>query len=95
MKKIRLSIQEIVRDFEMMIRYHERLDAEFDFEKATDTEIEEFRLHMVEMTEKYLPTYKEHLSEDYFKPDTPAFDRALELYGELYENFRHMFYQML
>ena len=47
------------------------------------------------MAEKYIPNYKKHVSEEYFKDYTPTFDRALELYGELYRNFKEMFYQMV
>ena len=41
-KKIKLTIQEIVCDFERMVRHHERLDVHFDFEKADENEIDEF-----------------------------------------------------
>lgn len=93
--KIELTIHEIVCDFEKLIRRHERLGALFDFEKADDDEIERFHTEMVELMEKYLPTYREHLSDEYLNEDTPTFDRALELYGELYRNFKEMFYQMI
>lgn len=94
-KKITLSIQEMVCDFEKLVRSHERLDVQFDFEKADDDEIDRFHTLMVEQMEKYLPNYREHISEEYFRDDTPTFDRALELYGELYKNFKEMFYQMV
>ena len=94
-KTIRLTIQEIVHDFEMLVRYHERLDVEFDFEKANQDEIDRFHTDMVSLSEKYLPNYREHVSDDYFKGETPAFDKALELYANLYENFREMFYQLV
>ena len=93
--KIQLTIQEIVCDFEAMVRHHERLGALFDLEKADDDEIDEFHTEMVGLMEKYLPTYKEHICEEYLKEDTPTFDRALELYGELYRNFKKIFYQLV
>lgn len=94
-KKIKLSIQEVVCDFERLIRHHEHLDSLFDFEKADDATIDEFHTEMVELMEKYLPTYREHVSKEYFRDDTPTFDKALELYGELYRNFKEMFYQLV
>ena len=94
-KKIQLSIQEIVCDFEKIVRYHERLDVQFDFEKADDKEISRFNSEMVAMAEKYIPNYKKHVSEEYFKDYTPTFDRALELYGMLYENLKEIFYQLI
>ena len=93
--KIKLSIQEVVCDFERLLRHHEHLGVLFDFEKADDATIDEFHKEMVSMMEKYLPTYKEHISDEYLNEDTPTFDRALELYGELYRNFKEMFYQMV
>ena len=38
-KKIKLTIQEIVSDFEKMVRCHERLDVLFDLEEATEYDI--------------------------------------------------------
>ena len=39
---IKLSIQEIIRDFEELVRYDERLDVHFDFKKAKDEDIHDF-----------------------------------------------------
>ena len=94
-ERIKLSIQEIVCDFEGMLRHHERLGVRFDFEKADDDEIDEFHTEMVKLMEKYLPSYKKHVPEEYFMEETPVFDRALILYGELYGNFKEIFYQLV
>jgi hypothetical protein len=93
--KIRVSIQEIVCDFERMIRHHERLDVLFDLERAEKSDIDEFYGHMARLARKYLPNYMEHVSDEYLMNDTPAFDKALELYGILYENYQQMFYQLV
>jgi hypothetical protein len=95
MRKIRLHIDEIVRDFERMVRHHERLDVHFDFEKATDAEIDAFYRDMLELVEKYIPTYEKHLSEEYYAEDATTFSRALQLYEMLYENFREIFRQLI
>ena len=50
---------------------------------------------MLSLVEKYLPTYREHVSEEYMMGDTPKFDRALELYGMLYENYQNILYQLV
>ena len=94
-KAIKLSIQEIIADYEMMIRHHEHLDTQFDFERAEDRDIDRFHKEMVELIEKYLPTYKKHIPERYFSENADTFEKALILYGELYENFRQMFYQLV
>ena len=94
-KKIKLTIQEIVCDFERMVRHHERLDVHFDFEKADEGEIDEFHAEMLELMEKYLPDYEKHVPKDYLKEETPLFDKGLILYGELYRNFKEIFYQLV
>lgn len=94
-EKIKLTIQEIVCDFERMIRHHERLDVHFDFEKADEDEINQFHDEMLGLMEKYLPSYERHVPKEYLMDETPLFDKALILYGELYNNFREMFYQLV
>ena len=94
-EKIKLTIQEIVCDFERMIRHHERLDVHFDFEKADEDEISQFHDEMLGLMEKYLPSYEKHVPKEYLMDETPLFDKALILYGELYNNFREMFYQLV
>ena len=94
-EKIKLTIQEIVCDFEKMIRHHERLDVHFDFEKADEDEISQFHDEMLGLMEKYLPSYEKHVPKEYLMDETPLFDKALILYGELYNNFREMFYQLV
>ena len=94
-KAIKLTIQEIIADYEMMIRHHEHLDTQFDFEMAEDRDIERFHEEMVKLIEKYLPTYEKHISERYFLENADTFEKALMLYEELYENFRQMFYQLV
>ena len=92
---IKLTIQEIVCDFERMIRHHERLDVHFDFEKADENEIDEFHAEMLGLMEKYLPSYEKHVPEEYLMDGTPTFDKALILYGELYRNFKEIFFQLV
>ena len=94
-EKIKLTIQEIVCDFEKMIRHHERLDVHFDFENADEDEISQFHDEMLGLMEKYLPSYERHVPKEYLMDETPLFDKALILYGELYNNFREMFYQLV
>ena len=94
-EKIKLTIQEIVCDFEKMIRHHERLDVHCDFEKADEDEISQFHDEMLGLMEKYLPSYERHVPKEYLMDETPLFDKALILYGELYNNFREMFYQLV
>ena len=94
-KKIKLTIQEIVTDFERLIRHDESLVAHFDFEKADESKIAKFHDEMVAMSEKYIPNYERHLGGEYFSGELSTYEKALELYSMLYENFREIFYQLI
>lgn len=93
-EKIKLSIQVIFKDFERLVRYDERLDVYFENQLAVDEDVEKFFNDLEEMMSKYLPTYEEHMSREFFLDDTPVYDKALELYKDLYENFRFIFSQL-
>ena len=91
-KTITLTIQEIVSDFEKLVRYDERLDALFDSKKANDEKIDEFYNFTLEMTQKYLPDYEKNIDGNI---DEVNYDNALKLYEVLYENFREIFYKLI
>ena len=93
--KIKLSIQEIIEDFEKLVRYDERLEVYFENQKASDEDIKKFLNEVEGMTSKYIPTYREHMPPEFFSEDISDYDRALELYKRLYENFREIFYQLI
>ena len=91
-KTIKVTIQEIVSDFEKLVRYDERLDVLFDSKKANDEKIEEFYNFTLEMTEKYISDYEKHIDGNI---DEVNYDNALKLYEMLYENFREIFYKLI
>lgn len=88
---ITLSIQEVVDDFEKIVRYDEQLDVLFDNKKADNKKIEEFYNVILEMTKKYIPTYKKHVGN----VDEINYDNALKLYEMIYENFKEIFYKLV
>jgi len=92
---IQLSIQEMVKDFEELNRYDERLGVLFDLEKATDKEINDFFSYMVFLAKKYIPTFERHVSEKYYSGESTKYDKALILYEMLYENFKEIFYKLI
>lgn len=94
-KKINLTIQEIVGDFEKLVRYDERLDSLFDNELANEGHIEKFHQDLVELIEKYLPSYKDKINKRYFSDDVSTYEKAIILYKPLYENFKEIFYQLV
>lgn len=95
MQKIQLSIQEIVDDFEKLVRYDERLGVYFENQKASDEDIKKFHQDLEEIALKYIPNYKEKMSEEYFSNDFSDYEKALELFKMLYENFREIFYKLI
>lgn len=90
--RIKLTIQEIVNDFERLIRYDERLEVLFDNEKADKKEIEKFYIDMVEMIGKYIPNFKNHVDGDISEAN---YENALKMYKMLYENFKEIFYKLI
>lgn len=94
-RKIKLTIQEIVNDYECLVRYDERLDVHFDFKKATDETIDDFYHGMVRLIEKYIPNYRKHLPKEFYSDESSRYDQALILYNMLYGNFKEIFYQLI
>ena len=92
--KVTLTIQEIVDDFEKLVRYDERLDTHFDFEKGNRKLIEEFHQDMLSMIAKYIPNYETHVPAEYFS-EMSTYSKALMLYKMLYENFKEIFAKLV
>lgn len=95
MEHITLSIQEIVEDYERLVRYDEKLGLMFDHENADEDTIDEFFSYLEKLTAKYIPTYKRHVPKQYFLNDVSTYDKALILYNMLYTNFKEIFYNLI
>ena len=93
-KRIKLTIQEIIEDFESLVRYDERLDVNFDFGKADQAMVRKFYADMVTMTRKYIPNYEAKVDPEYFS-EPSSYERGLMLYKMLYENFREIFCSLI
>ncbi len=92
--KIRLTIQEIVQDFETLVRYDERLGIYLDHRKVDNEMTDKFNGDMIAMVEKYIPNYLKMVPEEYFS-EVSAFGKALMLYKMLYENFLEIFAKLV
>ncbi len=89
---VKLSIQEVINDFEELVRYDERLGVYFDFKKAGDNDISDFSQRMEELSRKYLPnTTDNYLAE----AGDDEYERGLALYKILYDNFREIFCKLV
>ena len=89
---ITLSIQEIIKDFEELVRYDERLGIYFDFKKAQENDIRDFSKRMEEIALKYLPKSVDKILAE--SPDDD-YERGLALYQALYGNFVEIFEKLL
>lgn len=89
--KIRLEIHEIVHDFERVVGYEEMIRTFDDLGRLTDRDSAHFLKDMEKMTEKYLPSYRNHLEEEGWSDDDTDKMKAMILSDLLKRNFRHIF----
>ncbi len=94
-KKISLTIQEVVYDFERLVRYDERLYASFNNKMIYGEEIEGVYRSLEEMISRYMPDYKENIPSQYFSDDASTYEKASILYQLLYGRFKEIFYQLI
>ena len=87
---IKLTIQEIVNDFEKLLRLDEELNVKLDFRECSKEDIDRFHDGVVVIAVKYIPNYMDHMPET----DT-RYDCALELYKMVYGNFREIFFKLV
>ena len=92
---IRLTIQEIVQDFEGMMRADERISLLGDLGKLDVSDCNDYHRGMQCLAEKYMPKYKSLVPADYFSDDASALAKGSMLYDMLYENFKEIFYKLV
>lgn len=92
---IRLSIQEIVEDFENMVRIDERIGLLGELGKLEISDCSDYHKEMESIAEKYMPKYSELVSSDYFSDDASSLAKGSMLYDMLHENFREIFYKLV
>ena len=88
---IKLSIQEIVEDFESMLRLDERLKSKLDLEECTEEDVCRYHDELTRLVKKYIPNYTKHMNVE----DDGSFEASLAIYGMLYENFKEIFYRLI
>ena len=68
-KPIRLSIQEIVSDFEDMIRTDENINILADFGKLDESDCRDYHKRMLSLAEKYMPMYIDSVPAEYLSDE--------------------------
>lgn len=94
-KKIKLTIQEIVLDYEQMIRIEEHISTLEDIDQLSGDDLKDYKKDMQKMIEKYIPNYKRFVPVSYFLDETSDKSKAGILSDMLQENFREIFYQLV
>lgn len=94
-KTIKLTIQEIVLDYEQMIRCEEHITTLEDIDQLSDDDLKDFKNDMQKMIEKYIPNYKRFVPVTYFSDETSDKNKAVILSDMLQENFKEIFYQLV
>ncbi len=89
--KIQLSIQEIVSDFESLVRMDEKLKTRFDFEDCDGEDLLKYNDELTRLVKKYIPNYRKYLEVE----DAESFEASLSIYEMLYENFKEIFYKLI
>ena len=90
---IRLSIQEILNDFENCVRSSERLNIKSELGYDNKEDEHEYLEYMIEICEKYIPNYKNFVPERYFQEDEN--EKGIILESIVYKNFKEMFYGLI
>ena len=88
---IQLSIQEIVKDFESLVRLDERLKSKLDLEECIEEDVCKYHKELTRLVKKYIPNYRKYLEVE----DAESFEASLSIYEMLYENFKEIFYNLI
>ena len=93
MKTIKLSIQEIINDFENLISDEVRIGTKEDISFVDDYEYEEYYQANEDLCKKYIPNYLELVGPRYHNEETQ--EKGYILYNMLYKNFKEILYNLV
>lgn len=95
MNKIKLTIQEIVKDFYSLGETEGFLTGLSTGLELSDKDTKEYHSYMKELMNKYLPKWEDVIDKKYFEKELDEVEKGMILSIELYENFKHIFYQLV
>ena len=90
--RIKLTIQEIVVDYEIMTREDERMTMLEEMGRLDDVDGVNFKNEMERIAEKYIPNYLDKVSKRYSSPETSSREKGTILYNILEKNFKEISY---
>ena len=92
---IKLTIQEIVVDYEIMTREDERINMLGEMGKLDDADGVNYKNEMERIAEKYIPNYLDKVPSNYSSGNTSSKEKGTILYNILEKNFREIFYGLV
>lgn len=93
--EIQLSIQEIVLDYEALVRFEERIITLEEIDRLDEEDSEEFLEDIERMAAKYIPNYLEILPDRFYSPNSSTKQKAMILSNMLQKNFKEIFYKLV
>lgn len=94
-KTIRLTIQEIVVDYEIMTREDERITMLEEMDKLDYDDGVNYHKEMERIAVKYIPNYMDIVPSDYSSSETSSKEKGTILYTILEKNFKEIFYGLV
>lgn len=91
--KIKLSIQEIVNDYEICLREDERIKLFEEMEMLKEEDTDKSIITYENMCEKYIPNYKDKTPSNY--NNKTSYQKHIVLNTLLENNFREMIYNLV
>ena len=95
MNTIKLTIQEIVNDFESIIRFEEHITTLDEIDQLDDENSVEFLIDADMMIRKYIPNYESLPQIKDISSKTSDKQKAMILSNLLQENFKEIFYGLI
>ena len=95
MNTIKLTIQEIVNDFESIIRFEEHITTLEEIDQLDDENSVEFLIYADMMIRKYIPNYENLPQIKDISSKTSDKQKAMILSNLLQENFKEIFYGLI
>lgn len=93
MKKIKLSIQEVVNDYETCTREDERIKLFEELEILKEKDTDECILLLEEMCKKYIPNFENKVPTNYNKKN--SYNKQIILNSLLETNFKEIIYSLV
>lgn len=95
MKKIKLTIQEIVNDYYCLAEHEGFLSGLAEANSCTDEDMKNYHNEMKDLINKYLPKWKSKIDKRYWSNDASEDEKGVILSTVLCENFKEIFYQLV